>query len=87
MLEYNQIAYELDSLDTWDDPTPIPTPTHSNAPVTHTAWACETLPDGLTLSSTGLLSGHPTTAGTYDCIFSVATNWGTATKTVRIVVA
>ena len=59
----------------------------SNAPVSRAAWSCENLPDGLTLSSAGILSGHPTTAGTYECEFSVATNWGTATKTVRIVVA
>ena len=59
----------------------------SNAPVSRAAWSCENLPEGLTLSSAGILSGHPTTAGTYECEFSVATNWGTATKTVRILVA
>ncbi len=59
----------------------------SNAPVSRVAWICENLPAGLELSSAGVLSGHPTTAGTYECEFSVATNWGTATKTVRIVVA
>ena len=59
----------------------------SNAPVSRVAWSCENLPEGLTLSSAGVLSGHPTTAGMYECEFSVATNWGTATKTVRIVVA
>ena len=83
MLEYNRIAFEIDSLDAYDEPTP----TRGNAPVTRSVWSATGLPDGLTLSSTGLLSGHPTTAGTYDCIFSVATNWGTATKTIRIVVA
>ena len=59
----------------------------NNAPVSRAAWSCENLPEGLTLSSAGVLSGHPTTAGTYECEFSVDTNWGTATKTVRIVVA
>ena len=58
-----------------------------NAPVSRVAWSCKNLPAGLTLSESGLLSGRPTTAGTYECDFSVATNWGTATKTVRIVVA
>ena len=58
-----------------------------NAPVSRVAWSCKNLPAGLTLSESGLLSGRPTTGGTYECDFSVATNWGTATKTVRIVVA
>ncbi len=85
MLEYNRIAFEIDSLDAYDEPTP--TSTYSNAPVTRAVWSCENLPDGLTLSNTGLLSGHPTTAGTYDIVVQVTTNWGTATKTIRIVVA
>ncbi len=62
-------------------------PTSSNAPVTRAVWTCEDLPEGLTLSSSGVLSGHPTTAGTYDCNVQVATNWGTATKTINITVA
>ena len=57
-----------------------------NAPVTRAAWTCENLPAGVSLSSSGVLSGHPTTAGTYDCDVSVATNWGTDSKTIRIVV-
>ena len=68
-------------------PVEVPATTMNNAPVSRAAWSCENLPDGLTLSSAGVLSGHPTTAGTYECEFSVATNWGTTTKTVRIVVA
>ena len=68
-------------------PIEVPATTTNNAPVSRAAWNCENLPEGLTLSSAGVLSGHPTTAGTYECEFSVATNWGTATKTVRIVVA
>ena len=62
-------------------------PTSSNAPVTRVAWSCNNLPEGLTLSSSGVLSGHPTTAGTYNCDVSVATNWGTATKTIKITVS
>ena len=60
--------------------------TSNNAPVTRAVWTCEDLPEGLTLSSSGVLSGHPTTAGTYNCDVSVATNWGTATKTITITV-
>ena len=58
--------------------------TSNNAPVTRAVWSCENLPEGLTLSSSGVLSGHPTTAGTYNCNVQVATNWGTATKTITI---
>lgn len=66
---------------------PAPTQTVSNnAPVSRVAWSCENLPEGLSLSASGLLSGHPTTAGTYDCDFTVSTNWGTDTKTIRIVI-
>ena len=46
------------------------------------------LPAGLGLSrNTGEISGTPTTAGTYDCDVTVATNWGTAAKIIRITVA
>lgn len=58
----------------------------NNAPVTRAVWSCNNLPDGLTLSQSGLLTGHPTTAGSFDCNFSVSTNWGTANKTLRIVI-
>ena len=68
-------------------PVEVPATTTNNAPVSRAAWSCKNLPEGLTLSSTGVLSGHPTTAGTYECEFSVATNWGTDTKTIRIVIA
>ena len=57
-----------------------------NAPVSRVEWSCENLPGGLTLSSAGILSGHPTTAGTYECLFTVTTNWGIDSKTVNIVV-
>ena len=57
-----------------------------NAPVTRVSWSAENLPDGLSLSESGVLSGHPTTAGSYESTVTVTTNWGTASKTVRIVV-
>ena len=63
------------------------TTTTSNAPVTRAVWSCSNLPEGLTLSSSGVLSGHPTTAGTYNCNVQVATNWGTASKTIKITVS
>ena len=62
-------------------------PTTSNAPVTRAVWSCEDLPEGLTLSNSGVLSGHPTTAGTYNCNVQVATNWGTANKVIKITVS
>lgn len=70
-------AYEMST------PTKIPT---KDAPVTRVAWSAEGLPEGLTLSESGQLTGHPTTAGSYDSTVTVTTNWGTASKTVRIVV-
>ena len=63
------------------------TPTANTAPVTRAVWSCSNLPEGLTLSSSGVLSGHPTTAGTYNCNVQVATNWGTATKAIKITVS
>ena len=59
---------------------------NNNAPITRVTWSCNNLPDGLTLSPSGLLSGHPTTAGTFDCNFSVSTNWGIDNKSIRIVI-
>lgn len=56
------------------------------APVTRVAWTAENLPAGVTLSESGLLSGRPTTTGTYNASMSVSTNWGTDTKTLRITV-
>ena len=53
-------------------------------PVTRAVWSCEGLPEGLTLSKNGILSGRPTTIGNYTCTVSVTTNWGTATKTINI---
>lgn len=57
-----------------------------NAPVTRASWSAEGLPEGVTLSESGVLTGHPTTAGTYDSTVTVTTNWGTVTKVIRIVV-
>ena len=64
----------------------VPSATTNNAPVSRAAWSCANLPEGLTLSSAGVLSGHPTTTGTYECLFTVTTNWGIDSKTVKIVV-
>ena len=75
MIEANRIAYQLDELNTL---------VRSNAPVTRAVWTCTDLPNGLTLSADGKLSGRPTTAGTYTCTVQVATNWGTATKNISI---
>ena len=57
-----------------------------NAPVTRAVWSAEGLPDGLSLSESGVLTGHPTTAGSYESTVTVTTNWGTATKTIGIVI-
>lgn len=59
-------------------------PIRGNAPVTRVLWTCEDLPEGLTLSADGKLSGRPTVAGTYTCAVNVTTNWGTASKTINI---
>lgn len=57
-----------------------------NAPVTRAVWCAEDLPDGLKLSESGVLTGHPTTAGIYECSVTVSTNWGTTNKNIRIVI-
>ena len=58
--------------------------TSNNAPITRASWACKSLPDGLRLSETGILSGRPAALGTFICDISVTTNWGTARKTISI---
>ena len=58
--------------------------TSNNAPVTRVSWACKSLPEGLMLSETGILSGRPAVLGIFSCDVSVTTNWGTARKTIRI---
>ena len=76
MIDFNRIAYQIDELS-----APV-----GDAPVTRTTWSCANLPDGLTLSTDGKLSGKPTTTGTYNCNVQVSTNWGTATRTITITV-
>jgi hypothetical protein len=53
--------------------------------VTHTATG--TLPPGITISAAGVLSGTPTTAGTYSFTVNKTNTGGTATKALSIVVA
>ena len=72
------IGWQIDYLST------EPLKVEGNAPVTRVKWECDNLPAGLELSESGQLSGHPTVAGTYNCNVSVTTNWGKATKTIRI---
>ena len=72
----NRIQYQIDSLSS----------PNNNTPVTRVSWASDNLPPGLTLSESGLLTGHPTVAGTFDCSVSVSTNWGTNSKNLRIVI-
>lgn len=56
--------------------------------ITSVVWSAANLPDGLTLGeSTGIISGTPTTPGTYTTNVTVVTNWGTDTKSLTIVVA
>lgn len=75
-----------------DSPTSIPTRhfeairRKSSAPVKFAVWSCNNLPDGLTLSESGVLSGTPTVTGTFNCNISLNTNWGTANKSIRIVI-
>ena len=57
-----------------------------DAPVSRVSWSAENLPAGVTLSESGILSGHPVTTGTYNAIFSVSTNWGITSKTIKIIV-
>lgn len=75
MLEHNRISWEIDTLSSAQS---------NNAPVTRVTWHCDNLPDGLTLSESGQLSGHPTTAGSYACSITVNTNWGTDARVINI---
>lgn len=81
MLGANRIGWELDTITGSSHSTAS---TNGNAPVTRVSWTCDNLPEGLTLSESGEISGHPTTAGTYACTVTVTTNWGSATGTVNI---
>ena len=76
----NPIGYQIDTLFINNDEV------SNNAPVTRVLWECGNLPAGLTLSSSGELSGHPTVSGIFDCNISVTTNWGTVTKVIRITI-
>lgn len=58
----------------------------SNAPVNYAIWSSSDLPPGLSLSESGLLTGHPTTSGSYTSHVQVQTNWGIATKTISLTV-
>ena len=75
----NRIKYQIDKLGTINEE-----PYRSNAPVTHVLWQCDNLPAGLTLSDDGKLSGRPTTIGSYACLVTVTTNWGSVTKNICI---
>lgn len=80
MIDFNRISYQMDTL-IYDTET-----RSSNVLVTRVLWSCEDLPTGLTLSTDGKLSGIPTTTGIYNCNVQVSTNWGTATRTITIIV-
>ena len=83
ILTQNRIAYQIDGISI---PESEREKKRSNAPVTRVEWSCNNVPEGLTLSSSGLLSGRPTAAGSYNCEFQVTTNWNTATKIINIIV-
>ena len=56
--------------------------------ITSVVWSAVNLPDGLVLGeSTGIISGTPTTPGSYTTNVTVTTNWGTDTKAISIIVA
>ena len=53
--------------------------------ITSSIWSATGLPDGLTIDvNTGIISGTPTTPGTYMPNITVTTNWGADTKVVTI---
>ena len=47
-------------------------------------WTADGLPDGLSLSSAGKLTGKPAAAGTYSVIFTASNNSGSSTKTLSL---
>lgn len=49
-------------------------------------WSADELPDGLSLSSTGKISGKPTESGTYNPSFTVTNGTDTTTSTLAIIV-
>ena len=50
-------------------------------------WTASSLPDGLSLSSAGKLSGKATTAGTYSVTFTATNSGGSATTTLSLEVS
>lgn len=58
----------------------------SSAPVTSAVWFSSNLPQGLTLSTSGLLEGRPTQSGTFNCNVQLSNNWGNTNKSIRIVI-
>ena len=59
-----------------------------NGEITSVVWSATNLPTGLSINaSTGVISGTPTTAGTYTPTVKVVTNYGTDSKTITINVA
>jgi putative cell wall-binding protein len=56
-----------------------------DAPITWTVYS-GSLPDGLTLSSGGIISGTPTTAGTFNFTIKATNNEGSDTQTLNILI-
>lgn len=56
------------------------------APILWSIASNSTFPPGLTLSSTGLISGKPTTLGTTQFTINATNNWGIATKTLTLTI-
>ncbi|MBQ7221748.1 MAG: putative Ig domain-containing protein [Synergistaceae bacterium] len=50
-------------------------------------WTADSLPDGLSLSSSGYLSGNPTFAGTFTLTFRVSNSAGSASKSLALKVS
>lgn len=60
-------------------------PSTSVGAITSVAWSATDMPEGLTIAAaTGVISGTPTTPGTYTPTLTVVTNWGTDTETITI---
>lgn len=59
----------------------------SPSDITSVVWEASNLPAGLTIGeSTGIISGTPTTPGSYTVNLTVTTNWGTDTESMTIIV-
>ncbi|MBQ7217843.1 MAG: putative Ig domain-containing protein [Synergistaceae bacterium] len=50
-------------------------------------WSADSLPDGLSLTTSGKLSGKPTASGTYSITFTAANSVGSADSTLSLTVA